>query len=828
MFKSYLKLTLNHMLSHKLYTVINVLGLSVGLACFLLISLYIADELSYDNHWQNADRLYRVSRDYYPTEFRVSGRRPASINAPFAPQLKAEFPQVEESARLFPFAQPQIRLNDVSFQESRFMYVDAAFVDLFSFEWVRGNAGRALAEPFSLVLTESMAVKYFGDDNPMGQTLSFTYSADVPMQITGVIRDLPENTHLEIDALASLTTLSSLMGDGMLTNWNSLTDFHTYIRLAPNTVIENLEREFPAFIERHIGEGASVGTGVSAQRVPDIHLRSQRTEELVPPGNIVNVYSFIAIAVAILTIACINFMNLSTARSSSRAREVGMRKAVGARNSQLVAQFLGESLLMTVIALLVAITLVELLLPWFNAFVGRTLDFPWYEWRVLSALVLLAVLVGAAAGSYPAFFLSSFNPSRVLKAGVNLGSAGALFRKALVVTQFAIAIVLIVATGVIYAQMNFARNIDLGLEKDRVAILSGNSSVGLGEQWLAMKQELLAFPEITEVTRSHYVPFTHDDNAIPVLRNRNEVQDAQPLKFMAVDYDFFATYGIEIIAGRDFDEGRADRLVLPGENQPASSGGFILNESAVREMGWTVAESLGQTVWISLQNTPIGPLLDGPAGFELIGVAEDGYFESLTTPLEPMMFFIPSTSVTMTPPLRHAALKLTGESMEQTFTHIDNVWREFRPETPIDRRFLNDHFNALYQGEQQQSVMLTCFTVLAIFIACLGLYGLASFNAERRTREIGVRKVLGGSVWSIVVLLTNDFSKLVLLANIIAWPVAWLVMNRWLENFAYRVDLTPVAFIGGGLLALLIAWVTVGGQAAKAAKTNPVLALRYE
>lgn len=818
MFKNYLKTALKQLLAHKLYSTINVLGLAVGLACSILIGLYVLDEVSYDRGWDNAERIYRVSRDYFPTEARVAGRTPASINAPFAPQLQAEFPQVEASARLFPGAQTLVRRDEVSFQENRLMFVDASFVDIFSFEWLQGDPAQALVDPFSLVLTESMAAKYFGTDNPVGQVLTFVYTADVPMQVTGVIRDLPDNTHLVMNAMLSMNTLTTLSGPEALNNWNASTDYHSYIRLQPGADIANLETRFPAFMDRHVGENASATTGITAMAIADIHLRSTRTEELRTSGSLSNVYALAAIGICILLIACINFMNLSTARSSQRAKEVGMRKAVGAEHGQLIRQFLTESVGVALLAMMIALVMVELLLPWFNGFVGKSLNLNYLQAPVLVSLVVVVLLVGLVAGSYPAFVLASFQPVQVLKAGVNQGRKGALFRKVLVTLQFAIAIVLIVATSVIYSQMNFARQMDIGLEKEQVVVLSGSPFRGMGTQWSAMKQRLLQHPGITQVSSSHYTPFMHDDNAIPVQLESNAATELLNIKFMSVDYDFFATYGIEVLAGRDFSEERGDQIVFPDVGV-AASGGFMLNESAARLHGWSAEAAAGQWLWLNL---------GAPVQFQILGVVEDSYFESLARPLEPMLFFVPPDGFRGTPSLQYGAVQITGVNLPETLAHIDAVWSEFLPDQPLQRHFLDEDFDALYASEEQQSAMLTYFTLLAIFVACLGLYGLASFNAERRTREIGVRKVLGGTVWSIVLLLTNDFSRLVLLANLIAWPVAWFAMSRWLEGFSYRIDLTPLVFIGGGLIALLIAWVTVAAQAAKAANANPVLALKYE
>lgn len=828
MFKNYIKIAINHIVKHKLFALINILGLAVGLACALLIGLYVIDELNYEKFFADNERIYRIARDTYPSRFSLTGEYPASVNAPVSPQLKADFPQVEASARLYTFIQPVVMDGATPIQEIGFAFVDESFLNIFMFDWTLGNRETALSDPNSVVLTESVAAQYFPDANAMGQVLSLVVNnTPYDVRVTGVIADLPHDTHLSIRVLAPMTFLTSAFGDRFLSSWIGNTDFHTYIKLASGSAIADLEAQFPAFLDRHIevpGGGdarASEFVGLVAMNIADIHLHSTRSEELKPTSRMSNVIAFAAIAAGVMLIACINFMNLSTARSSQRSREVGMRKTIGAGKHQLVQQFLGESLVMTTLAMAIALVLVELLMPWFEAYTGKTFDFAWFQNPgILLSLVGLIVLVGLCAGSYPAFFLASFKPSQVIKGDLFNGQGDKLLRQSLVVFQFAIAIALVVSTAVIYTQMQYARSIDLGLDKDRVVAITGTRARGLGTQWEAMKQRLVEHPGIASATYSHYRPFTHDNNTFAVSRNQAEADSFQRIQIMAIDYDFFETYGIDFLAGRTYSADRVtDRLSNPTQDVPSYSGAIVINAAAARQFGYTPEEMAGNDLWLA----------DEPGGYvQVIGVVEDSYFASLTTAIEPMLFFVPPPGFRGLQSQPAGAVKLTGVDVQGALAHIETVWREFLPDLPFDMHFLNDDFEALYQLEQKQGQMMTWFTVLAIFIACLGLYGLASFNAERRTKEIGVRKVMGGSVWSIVLLLTNDFSKLVLLSNIIAWPVAYFAMNRWLENFAYRIDLTPLIFIGSGLIALCIAWVTVGGTALRSASRKPVLALRYE
>lgn len=822
--KNYLKVTWANITGHWLVSSINVFGLGIGITCCLLILLYVRHELSFDAFYADSDRIYRVSRDFYPEDargLRVDGRHPASINGPFGPMLKQDFPEIEASARFYGWEQTIWRDNTPQLEQG-FMFADAPATEIFSYVWRQGNSQTALIEPLSVVLTESVAKRYFSDSDPMGKTLRFGNGGS-DLTVTGVIADLPDNTHLPINALISITTIDELLREQIMGQWNGNTDFHTYIKLAPRAAIEQLESQFPAFLNRYAGENSGETTGITAMNIADIHLHSQRSEEITAPGSLQQVYALTLIALGVLIIACINFMNLSTAYSSKRGLEIGMRKAMGAKKQQLVYQFLGESMIMVLIAMTAALVLVELLLPWFESFTGKTLSFGYLrEIGNILLLLFLLITVGLVAGSYPAFYLSSFRPAGTLRGAGVKSQGGVRLRQLLVVVQFAIAIVLVVATIVIQSQLQFAREFELGVERDNVVVISGNRMEGLGEQWKTMKSRLLSHPQIESVTSSHYTPFSHDENFIPVSTSRDNLGDTHAIKYMAVDYNFFHTYGINLLAGRTFSEERGtDRMRIPNRENPniQATGSFIINEQVARELGWSAEQAIGKFLWMGTSS---------PVSIPIIGVTHDSYFESLSIPIEPLIFFIPPPGFRGMPSLPKGGIKVTGINMQETLGFIDDVWKEFLPHIPSQRHFLNDDFELLYNTERTQGAMLSGFSLVAICIACLGLFGLAAFNAERRTKEIGIRKVMGSGVWRIVMLLTNDFSKLVLLSNLIAWPIAYIAMSRWLEQFAYRIDLTPLIFIGSGLIALCIAWVTVGGTAAKAASQKPVLALRYE
>jgi putative ABC transport system permease protein len=808
MLGNYLKLSLRNLLKYKLYSIINVLGLAVGFTCFILIALFVRDELGFDRFHPGFERSYRLSIDF------TDGPTTAT-NAFFAiPLFRENLPEIELAGRLIAQNTPVQRRSEL-FNEAGFRLVDPEIFELFSFTWLQGDPASALSAPHTLVLTESIALKYFGSEDPVGQTL--LVNRDYPMTVTGVIRDLPGNTHLEADLFTSIDSGIAMYGAETMAR---PFDSHSYVRLQPGVAIGDVSERFTDLLNDRMQPFFQNRFTVTAKNISAIHFNSAEQKELsAVPGSLGLVLTFGVIAVGILCIASINFMNLSTARSSLRAKEVGMRKSISAARGQLVAQFLGESALLSLLAMVCALVLVELLLPAFSTFVGKNLAYPLTD-NPLQAigLLVLGLVVGLAAGSYPALFLSAFEPARVMQGHVDRGRAGLLFRNVLVVLQFSISISLIVAAAVIYAQLDYARNLELGYDKEQVVILNGSSTEKLGAQWPALKQQLLSNPGVLQVSASMMVPGVLNDWVNTIWPEGSEA--GVDMAFVGVDFDYFDTYDIGLVAGRTFDENLdTDRLRFPSAGNPTGGGvAYVLNARAARELGWSPDEALGKTLAWSAENGVSGPV---------IGVVEDVYYESVRNAQKPLLYLVTSHQFGALS-WNYAALRLSGEESEATLRFIDDTWTAFMPGQPVSRSFLDQNLDAMYQAEDQQGQLFSYFSMLAILIACFGLYGLASFNVERRTKEIGVRKVMGGSVWSIVLLLTNDFSRLVLLANLIAWPIAYFAMERWLENFAYRIDLTPLVFIGSGLIALCIAWVTVGGTAAKAASAKPVLALRYE
>jgi putative ABC transport system permease protein len=590
--------------------------------------------------------------------------------------------------------------------------------------------------------------------------------------------------------------------------------------------ITQFEERLPDFLTRHIGENANDFTAFPVQKLTDIHLKSNRDNEQKANGSQSAVFTFSAIAVFILMIACINFMNLSTARSTQRAREVGMRKVMGAYRKQLISQFLGESVLLGLLAMVLAIALVEVTLPSFNSFIGLDLTFNYLSNpSILAALFGLALVVGFFAGSYPAFYLSAFRPATVLKGDLTRGNKGAMFRKVLVVAQFAISITLVIATGIVFAQMKYATNLDLGLNKDQIMILRGAPSTGFGPSYESMKQEFLQNSNVVSVTGANLMPSNQNTNSNGVRAEEND-PDGRGMPYLNVDYGFFETFDIEIIEGRVFSKEHAtDLWVQTSDENPQTTASFMLNELAARQLGWTPEQAIGK--WFEVaQDQDYVQAVRGP----IIGVVGDVYYSSIREPVKPLYYRVMKSQEegAQFPNYRQMAIKFNTSDVSGLLSFVENTWEKYLPDVPFNQSFLDDNFAALYQSEDKQAQLFTVFSLLAITIACLGLYGLAAFTTEQRTKEIGIRKVMGGSVKDIVLLLTQDFSKLVLISNVVAWPAAWFLMNRWLENFAYRIDLSLLTFITAAVVALIIAWITVGGLATKAAWSKPALALRYE
>ena len=805
MWKNYLVTALRTLRKHTLYSGLNVAGLAVGLACGAFILLYVVEELSYDRFHDHADRIVRVVEDQQ-AEDRV--HRMATTFGPLAPALEADLPAVEQTVRVFPYDVLVGRDATRRYQEPGFTFVDSTFFSVFAFPLVQGDPATALGEPFSVVLTEATAARYFGRESPLGQTLRVKDDEETyDFTVTGVAADPPSNTHLRFDLLASFSTLRTIYPwVAHPRNWHH-PPLYTYALLRGGSRLDDVAAQLPALAARHMLDDAE-GRSLHLQPITDIRLRSDREAELTSGSSVIYVVLFALIGVFILLLAGINFVNLATARAMDRAREVGLRKAIGAERRQLVGQFLGESALLIGLAFGIALLLVLTLLPSFNALAGKTLTLDALgRGPVVLGLLGMAGVMVLGSGSYPAFYLSRFRPIRVLRDARSApGSSAARFRKGLITFQFAVSIVLIVGAGVILRQLDFVQEQRLGFNKEHVVLVPLRDFANQLD-YLPLKEAWRQLPGVVAVTASSGMPGLggglHEERVYPTQAAR----DSLTIQMLTVDHDYAETYGLEIVAGRDFSEDRATDV----------TSGFLLNESAARALGWddAVGETLTLAYWLDADLLKEGTV---------VGVVRDFQYHSLHRAIEPLLFHIVPNSYYND----YVSARLHPDAMPETLAAMERAWAAYNPDRPFEYRFLDAQFDALYRSDLRLSRLFVVFAGLAVFIACLGLFGLAAFAAGQRRKEIGVRKVLGASIGSVVALLSADFLKLVALAYLVALPVAYLGARRWLDGFAERVSLGPGLFLLAGLVALAIALVTVSVHAVRAATADPVRSLRYE
>jgi len=815
MFKNYLLVAVRNLLRHKVYSSINVSGLAIGMASCILIALYIEEEFSYDRYHENADRIYKVLRETRGT----GGNRSFSsgTSGALAPSLRSDFSEVQAAVRIWnTWGGVWVNYEDRMFRQA-FCLADANVLDVFTFPLVKGDPKVALDDPFSVLLTEEMAQKFFGDEDPVGKVITVeNRHLGGDYTITGILRDMPRNsspfwkTGLQFDFLTSTAVVSRQIVRQPWEGWNrgsSWFPIKTYVVLPEGHSPEALEKKLPDFMERHLGAEIRQRSTYRLQPLTRIHLYSGVDYGRPGMGGITFVYLLGAIAFFILVIASVNFMNLATARYTTRAKEVGMRKVAGAHWRQLVQQFLGESVLLSLLALLLAIGLVEFVLPAFNAVFDKDLSLiDNLRASVVLTLIGFALFVGLLAGSYPAFFLSSLKPAAALKGALRPGSKGLWSRKGLVVFQFALSILIIIGATVVHLQVDYIHHKDLGFRKDHILLLpvfyqardSGTASgESLARDYNLVKQAFSQHPNVLKASASATYGTAGGWQTGTILP---EGHDGSGLRMpvLGVDEDFLDTYEIELLSGRQFSKDITSDL----------SEAFILNETAVKRFGWT---------------DPIGKRLEwGNRLGTVIGVVRDFHHQSLRQEIGPLVLCMSPSR------FGYISLKIRSENISATMEFLKERWKRFVPNRPLDARFIVDNVDGRYGAEVRFSQISGVFSLLAIFISCLGLFGLVSFNVEQRTREIGVRKTLGASVSRILFMLTRESLKWVLAANLIAWPVAYYAMDRWLQGFAYRVDLDLWIFLLGGTLALVIALATVSYQAFRAAVANPVDALRYE
>jgi putative ABC transport system permease protein len=809
MIKNYFKIAWRNLMKYKFISFINLFGLTVGLTCCLLITTYILNELSYDKYNDKADTIYRVTRSFNNQDGVVSLRL-STVSPPFGYYLPTDFPEIQKMTRLLDNSITPLRYKDKLINEQNVFFADQNLFDVFTVKVLKGNSKTALSDPFSVMLTEEMAKKYFGNEDPLNKMIR--YNNQFNFKVTGIYKAFPANAHMHPGMLLSFNTLkdSSIYGEENLrTNWGN-NSFFTYLLLPQHYDPAGMIARFPAFIDKlmsgqeYIGKQASKFTKLDLQKLTDIHLYSHTDYEAEPNGDISRVYIFAAIALFILLIACINYMNLSTARSALRAKEIGIRKVVGARKKELIFQFLSESVLVSWVAILIALCCLYLTLPWLNKVSGQQLSVDiLMKWQVLVPVFLAPFVIGVLSGIYPALFMSSFQPVKTLKGLFKAGGGSISFRKVLVITQFAISIILIITTAIVFQQLHYMQQKSLGFDKEHIVVIPYNNA--LNDKFDAFRNALLANSNFKNTTRSSRIPTGRllDDMGAYTLSGDSMRPANTDIKFVSVDYDFIPAYGISMAAGRNFSRGYGTDTLS-----------FVLNESAVKALGWkTTQEAIGKDFKY------------GNTRGHIIGVVKDFHFESMHQQIVPMVF-------EMFPPSRYyfnnLSVKFSGNNIFSSLNYLEKTWRKFLPEIPWQYTFLDENFDALYQSEQRQGTIFTVFACIAIFIACLGLFGLSAFAITQRIKEIGVRKVLGADVSSIVALLSKDFLKLVMIAAIIAFPVAWYAMHNWLEDFAYRISIQWWVFLLAGIAALLVALITISFQAIKAAIANPVKSLRTE
>jgi putative ABC transport system permease protein len=799
MFRNYLTTAWRNFRKHKSFSLINVAGLAVGMACFVLIMLYVQFELSFDRFHENVDRIYRVVA-HQPGNVFLGTDHFAVTQAILGKTLQREFPEVLHATTLDDYNNVLFAAGDKSFYENEIILADPEIFEIFTFPLRQGDPQTALVEPFTIVLSETLARKYFGDENPIGKVLRYQDKHD--LKVTGVMKEVPKNSHFHPNALLSFQTEVAINPDKKrFMDWGN-SSYYTYILVRPDFDPQAFDAKLVGIVKKYHTEDWRDKENPHryyVQQLKDIHLYSHINFDIGKNNDIRYIYLLAGLAVIIILTACINYMNLTTARSSLRAKEVGMRKVVGASRWQLLKQFIGESMLLTVTAALIALLIVELFLPVFSKLVERELALPLLlQGQAFAGLMLAIFLVGVISGSYPALLLTAFQPAKVLKGEVKDSRGRSHLRSALVVFQFAASVGLILCTATVQKQLQYIKNKKLGYNREQVLVMRMRDREAR-KKFELIKADLLANPNFLKVTVSGHLP-TNIGSSSDLGWTEREGQPALQSYNTPVDYDFLDVFEIELVEGRNFSR----------EFSTDSTQAFIINEKLRDLLGWesAVGKAFGRDD-------------DKPEGV-VIGVMKNFHMHSFRLEIQPLFIQLNNNWGT------NASARLRADNLPAAIAHARQVWQKYSPHYPFEYFFLDDEFNRMYQAEEKLSAIFGYFTFLAVFIACLGLFGLASFTAERKTKEIGIRKVLGASIGQLLLLLSQDFMKLVLAANLIAWPIVWYAMKQWLQGFAYRTSLGWQMFMLTAATALLIALVTVSFQTLKAALANPVEALRYE
>ena len=795
MLKNYFKIAFRNILKNKVYSFINIAGLAIGLAGFILISILIKNELSFENFNKKADRIYRIVE--IQNQKGIGNLNVAVTMGPLSKALKDYFPEIENSARIMPVPSVFCKFGSEGYYEDGLAFADQSLFNIFSIPFIEGNPKSALNEPNSLVISQSIAKKYFNNEDPLGKTITVhSVLGASDFTVSGVVKDYPENSHISFTMLGSLKFLENSLP--WLKSWGT-NSLGTYILFNKGVNYKDVESKFPAFLTSVLPKDSQSGLKMYLQSLKDIHLYSSNITYQTyrkSESSISSVYIFSVIAMFILLIACINFMNLATARSTKRIKEIGMRKVLGSSREKLIYQFLGEAVLISFIAFILSILLVEITLPLFkDIFNGRILFTYTGSLTFLLQLAGLTFLVGIISGSYPALFLSKFEPAQSLKGSLPLKARGSSLRKMLVVVQFSIAIALMICTGIVSQQMSFIRNKNLGFNKEHVIYLPIRSK-DMQDKISILKTELMKNSNIINTAAGAGLSGASGSEGEVTVAGTNG-QKKLMMRYSYVDPDYIKTMQMKIVEGRNFSSLRSTD----------STAAVIINEAAVKKFGW---------------KNPIGKQFEDKPVKTVIGVVKDYNFFDLHSAIGPLIMSIQPDR------FNFLFVRIKSDNIQSTINFIKNTWQSVVPGRPFDYSFLDKYFDEIYRDDQQTGKMFGFFSSLAIFIACLGLFGLASFTVEQRTKEIGVRKVLGASVSGVVLLLSKDFLKLVIAASLIASPVSYYLMTNWLQDFAYKTIISPFIFILVGLIAFGIAFITISFQAIRAATANPVKSLRYE
>jgi len=769
---------------HKAYSLNNILGLSIGMASAVLIYLWILDELSFDTFHENYDNLYRFvqTQHYEDGDFLV-----AATPGPMAPTFEDLFPEIIETARFRPTSsEVLISYEDKKFYEYRFAFADKEFFKLFSYPFVEGSAENPFPDINSLLITERIAKKYFGNEDPIGKTIYV--NREVAFTITGVLEDIPANSHLQFDFLGNFDRLEKL---GYYIGWNN-NYYYGYALLQEGVDYRTLAPRFDQYMQEN---DLTTTTNFWLQPLSEVHLHSDFDIDVYshtePTYQYIKI--FYIIGILIILIAIINYINLSTARSTRRALEVGIRKVHGAKRPQLIRQFMGESFTLVIFSYLIAMLLVELVLPAFNHFTGKEVSVDYSDQQFAIGMIILVIFTGLISGGYPSLFLSSYNPVQIMKGEIKAGPAA--FRRILVTVQFSIAIMMIICTGIVYNQLTYIQNINLGLEKEHV--LYSRVRGNLYSDYFTFKQELLKYPGIQSITYCSDLPTYNVASTSGIDWEGKNEQTRVLIHRFIVDHDYIPTFGIEMAAGRNFSL-----------DHPSDSGDFILNEAAIRQMGMEDPVGKRFTLW-------------GRDG-KIIGITKDFNYKSAHKEIEPLCMYLEPRV------FGYIYIRIDGQNVQGTMKNIEKVAKQINPFFPMDFQFINREYENLYTSEQKLRTLYTLFAFLAIFLSCLGLYGLSSFLAEKRTKEIGIRKTMGSNPWQIMTLFSWDALKWILLSNLVAWPVAWWFMNRWLQGFAYKTDIEFWIFAAAAILVLIIAILSISFEVIRTVRINPAVSLKYE